>query len=168
VLIRQATDADLDAVVRLRLAFIADLRDLDPASFDPAFVAVTRAFVEDVVARGRIRTWLADPAPEPGRADVAVAAVPAPIGLVSVLLADTPPLPEEHRAREGYLINMYVEPAARHRGVASALLDEVRAAAPALGLRRIYLHATEQGRPLYERSGFSPDARWMGLPLPPP
>ena len=28
-------------------------------------------------------------------------------------------------------------------------------------------HATEDGRPLYEQTGFVPDARWMGLRLGP-
>ena len=42
------------------------------------------------------------------------------LGIVSVLVNDVPPLPEDPRSREGYIINEYVKPAARSRGVGRA------------------------------------------------
>lgn len=153
VRIRLATDADLETVLALRLAFIAELRGTDADAFEPAFVEVTRRYLVDVEAADRIRTWLAeDDAGEP-------------VGIVSVLANDAPPLPEFHLAKEGYVVNMWVVPKARRRGIARALLDVAIAAAPAEGWRRLYLHATEAGRPLYEQAGFVPDERWMGTSL---
>ena len=149
VLIRAASPADLDTVLALRLAFIAELRDQPVDALDPSFVAVSRRYLEDVTTTDRIRSWLAEVDGEP-------------VGVVSVLANDTPPLPEVHLAREGYVVNMWVLPDLRRRGVARALLAAAVAAAPAEGWRRLYLHATEAGRPLYEQFGFRPDARWMG------
>lgn len=150
--IRLATDDDLADVLRLRLAFIADIRGVDPASFDRGFVEVTRAYLDDVTRLGRIRSWLAE-------------ADPGAVGVISVLRNDAPPLPEQHLAHEGYIVNLWVAPEARRQGIARALLDTAVGDAPWWGLRRLYLHATEDGRPLYEQTGFVADARWMGLRL---
>ncbi|HRW39203.1 MAG TPA: GNAT family N-acetyltransferase [Aquihabitans sp.] len=151
--IRLATADDHETVVRLRLAFIADVRGVDPTTFPPEFTEVTRRYLDEVVAADRIRTWLAvDDADEP-------------VGIVSVLANDAPPLPEVHLAKEGYVVNMWVAPEARRRGIARALLDAALVAASTEGWRRLYLHATDAGRPLYEEAGFVADARWMGTPI---
>lgn len=152
--LRPATADDREEVLRLRLAFIADLRAVDPATFADGFVEATRRYLDDVEAQGRIRTWLAEGRPGDGA-----------VGIISVLRNDAPPLPEEHRAHEGYVVNLWVAPDARRRGLARALLQAALDAAPGWGLRRLYLHATDAGRPLYEQTGFVTDHRWMGRPL---
>ena len=111
------------------------------------------AFLADVAGRGRLASWLAS-----------VDGVH--VGAVSVIVQDVPPLPERLPGREGYIVNMYVEPAHRGAGIGRALMDALVAAGPALGLRGFFLHATEQGRPLYESVGFVDDPRIMLLRLP--
>lgn len=151
--IRLATADDTETVLHLRLAFIADIRGVDPASFPPAFVEVTRAYLHDVSALGRIRSWLA--VDDAGEA----------VAVISVLRNDSPPLPERPLAHEGYIVNLWVAPHARRQGLARALLDAAMEGGPSWGLRGLYLHATDDGRPLYEQTGFVPDGRWMGLRL---
>lgn len=151
--VRPATEADLHTILALRLAFIADVRGVEAASFDEAFVEATRRYLDAVTAADRIRSWLAED--EHGEA----------VGVVSVLANDAPPLPEVHLRKEGYVVNMWVAPSARRQGLARALLGAAMAAAPAEGWRRLYLHATDDGLPLYEQAGFEPDRRWMGLSL---
>ncbi len=151
--VRPATADDRETVVELRLAFIADVRGVEVAGFAPEFVEATRRYLDDVAAADRIRTWLA------------VDGDDRAVGIVSVLANDAPPLPEVLLAKEGYVVNMWVAPAARRQGLARSLLDAAMAAAPAEGWRRLYLHATDDGRPLYEEAGFVPDARWMGSPI---
>ncbi len=152
--IRLATPEDRDEVVRLRLAFIADVRGVDAATFGHEFTEVTRRYLDDVERLGRIRTWLAEPA---GGGPAA--------GIISVLRNDAPPLPGHHLAHEGYVVNLWVAPPARRQGLARTLLQTALDDAPSWGLRRLYLHATEAGRPLYEQTGFLPDDRWMGTAL---
>ncbi|MDM5148862.1 GNAT family N-acetyltransferase [Aeromonas salmonicida] len=65
-----------------------------------------------------------------------------------------PPYPGNVSGKEAYLLNMYTLPAHRKQGMASALLDAMVAHASAEQLGRVWLHASEQGRPLYERIGF--------------
>lgn len=146
--IRVAGADDLDELCRLRLAFIGDVRGTDPADFDPAFVAATTSFFVDAMRADRIRSWLA-------------ASRGRNVGLVSLLLADVPPLPERPLVREGYLINMYVAPEGRRRGIGRALLDAALGAAADLELRGFHLYATEDGRPLYEQAGFVDAPRFM-------
>jgi GNAT superfamily N-acetyltransferase len=150
--IRLATADDHGEVLRLRLAFVADVRGVDIATFEPAFIDATQAYLDDVDRLGRIRTWLATT--EGGASAV---------GIISVLRNDAPPLPEELLAHEGYVVNLWVDPGARRKGLARRLLQTALDDAPAWGLRRAYLFATEEGRPLYEQTGFTTSSRWMGL-----
>jgi len=152
MLIRRADPGDLDLVTSLRLDFIVDVRRLDRPSLDGRFADETALFVQRGHADGTLHSWLAEE-------DDAVA------GLASMVLHTVPPRPEEPRCREGYLINMFVTPPFRRRGVARLLLDRVRADAEAMDLRRLVLHFTAEGKPLYDKAGFVDDANWLQLPL---
>jgi ribosomal protein S18 acetylase RimI-like enzyme len=57
---------------------------------------------------------------------------------------------------EAIVLNVYVEPAWRRRGVADALMRAVLDALAARGIQRVVLHASDEGRRLYERLGFVP------------
>jgi len=61
---------------------------------------------------------------------------------------------------------MYTEPRFRGRGVARAILDELIVFAHAAGVRgRVWLRATDAGRPLYASAGFLPRDYFMQLRL---
>jgi len=55
----------------------------------------------------------------------------------------------------GFVGNMVVDAAHRRRGIGSAVLDAVTGFLEGAGCGRIELNATDQGRPLYERHGFT-------------
>lgn len=149
--IREAGRADRDLVARMRLRFLAEHRSVDELS--AAFVAATDAFVAESMQAATLLSWLADD--DGGTC----------IGVVSMVLQRVPPHPDQPQTWEGYVVNMYVEPEHRQQGVGRALLVALQAKAVELELRRLYLHATDAGRPMYEQAGFTPDARWMHLPL---
>lgn len=65
---------------------------------------------------------------------------------------------------KAYIMNMYVRPAYRRRGIATRLLDLLVADARARGVRHISLEATDAGRPLYTKYGFIPMEHEMELP----
>jgi GNAT superfamily N-acetyltransferase len=148
--VRPATIDDLDVVCDLRIAFLADHRGTDPVAEDGGFTALTRAFVEPRLRDGTLPSWLAD---DGGRA----------VGTVSMLLVEMPPRPEDLRSLEGYVLNLYVRPDRRQRGIGRALFDACLAGATDLALRRVFLHATDDGRPLYLRRGFRTNDDWMEL-----
>jgi GNAT superfamily N-acetyltransferase len=57
---------------------------------------------------------------------------------------------------EGLILNVYVEPRWRRRGLARRLMTEILGWADAAGVVRLVLHASADGRPLYETLGFIP------------
>jgi GNAT superfamily N-acetyltransferase len=74
-------------------------------------------------------------------------------------------LPTGTRVESGPLplvVNVYTEPEWRGRGIARALMRVLMDWAVTRGADRIVLHASDQGRPLYESLGFHPtnEMRW--------
>jgi GNAT superfamily N-acetyltransferase len=53
---------------------------------------------------------------------------------------------------------VYIEPAFRRRGIACRLTQTIISWCREQGFQWIYLHASEQGRPLYEALGFEPSS----------
>ena len=89
-----------------------------------------------------------------------------PAGLASLVLHDVPPVPEDPRSQEGFIINLYVRPAFRGKGVGRRLLDASLGAADGHDIRRFNLYATSAGRPLYEQAGFASHPDWMVRQVP--
>ena len=56
--------------------------------------------------------------------------------------------------RHAIIINVFTEPDWRRRGVAKLLLEQIIAWARAERLDRLVLHASDEGRALYEQMGF--------------
>lgn len=78
----------------------------------------------------------------------------AAIGLMSI---DWPPHPSHPTMdQRGYVLNVFVEPTSRRRGLASALMQIAEAEFARRGITYAVLHATEAGKPVYEQTG------WMG------
>jgi len=76
---------------------------------------------------------------------------------IGLMLIDWPPHPmHPETGLRGYVLNVYVEPRARRRGLARLLMQLADDEFARRGVTYAILHATEQGRPLYERLG------WIG------
>jgi GNAT superfamily N-acetyltransferase len=78
------------------------------------------------------------------------------------------PRPGDHeleRGPEAIVLNVYVEAPWRRRGVAGALMRSTLSALDDRGIRRIVLHASPDGKRLYERLGFEPtNEMWFNPP----
>ena len=57
--------------------------------------------------------------------------------------------------RKAYIMNMYTNPAYRRKGIAYRTLEILVEDAKKKGIAAISLEATEMGRPLYEKFGFT-------------
>ena len=57
--------------------------------------------------------------------------------------------------KKAYIMNMYTNPNYRRKGIAYKTLDMLVEAAKDRGIKQISLEATEMGRPLYEKYGFT-------------
>ena len=81
------------------------------------------------------------------------------VGIASLEVFERLPYPGNHSGREGYVLNVYVEPASRRRGIAGALVRDLVGVARREGVGRLWLHASAHGRGVYEAAGFEARTR---------
>lgn len=149
--IRRATVADLPTLIDLRLALFRAMGD--PGAADAALAETLAGYFAAEIPTGRFHAWLA--------CDAEGVAV----GCGGLVFIQKPPSPANQRGREAYLMNMYTIPPWRGRGIAGRLLAEILAFARESGAAAVRLHATAQGRPIYERNGFMAAGTEMLLTL---
>lgn len=78
-----------------------------------------------------------------------------PIGSAGLMILDWAPHYLDPRCEQrGYILNVFVEPEYRGRGLAQALTRECMDEARHRGIGVVALHATLKGRPVYEKLGF--------------
>lgn len=76
------------------------------------------------------------------------------VGIASLEVFERLPHPGNLSGREGYMLNVYVEPSERGRGIASALVLDLVRVARREKIGRLWLHASAGGRRVYEAAGF--------------
>jgi ribosomal protein S18 acetylase RimI-like enzyme len=75
---------------------------------------------------------------------------------IGLMLIDWPPHPmHPTQDKRGYVLNVFVEPGYRHRGLARELMKLADAEFIRRGVGYAVLHATDKGRPLYQRLDWS-------------
>ena len=77
-----------------------------------------------------------------------------PIGGACLVWKRVPPSLRNPDGREAYLLGVFVDPQWRRQGVASALVSVCIAQAREQGAALVTLHASDEGRRVYERLGF--------------
>jgi GNAT superfamily N-acetyltransferase len=78
-----------------------------------------------------------------------------PVSTAGLLWFAHPPTPPNPVGVEAYVLSVYTEPSARRTGLARALMERVIEAVKAAGVKRVWLRASPDGRPLYESMGFT-------------
>ena len=161
--VRRATVADVPAIVAHRIAMFQDMGRFPPGDGGAAAEALARAtadYLAGSVAGGTYAGWFA------------VDADGVVVGGAGALLRDAVPRQGiDGRVLTGpqaLVLNVYTVPAWRRRGVAAALVRVVVDWAEARGCSAVVLHASDEGRPLYERLGFRPtnEMQYHGAPVP--
>lgn len=139
--LRLATAVDTDILVHHRVTMFLDM-GLNAASIELTRVAA-REYFSSAVADGSYRGWLAE-------------ANDGVIGGAGVVISAWPGVPGSKLAKRAMILNMFVERAYRRRGIARALLQQTIEWCKAEGFTFVGLHASDEGRPLYEAMGFVP------------
>jgi ribosomal protein S18 acetylase RimI-like enzyme len=148
--VRQADVTDIQLLALHRAAMFRDMGRL-LAHQEEVLERATASYLRDALPRGEYLAWVAeDSGPRP-----------TVVGGAGVQLRPILPRPgadDDHLelGPEAIILNVYVEPDWRRRGVADALMRAVLDALALRGIRRIVLHASDDGRRLYERLGFVP------------
>ena len=143
--LREATPSDIAALVSHRRRMFEDMTALHgetlvAADLDAMDEAYARQ-LDRMLADGSLRAWVIE-------AESRVVAGGA------ILIVEWLPRPHDLTRRLAYLHSVYTEPEHRRRGLARRIVWAAIEACRANGLRRLTLHASDEGRPLYESLGF--------------
>ena len=161
ILIRQTTLADVGIIARHRAAMFLDMGSATQAVVE-RLTSDTEAYLRQAIPSGEYVGWLASLTSRP--AD--------PVAGAGVQVRRVLPFPRRRpdgradvaHGLQAVVLNVYTEPAFRHRGLARRLMQEVLAWAKTARIESLVLHAAPDGRALYEELGFAAtnEMRFMG------
>jgi GNAT superfamily N-acetyltransferase len=149
--IRLATISDLEIISCHRAQMFSDMGELPAQMFD-SFRAQSREALRRMFAEKKYVGWLASPTTEPEKI----------VAGAGVQLREVPPHPQPDlngkidivSGHQAIIQNVYTEPEWRRRGLAVLLMKEIISWTRKAGIDSLVLHASDEGRPLYEKLGF--------------
>jgi len=140
ILTRTATLADIPEILRQRRRMYEDIHHTDSAVLN-AVVSLSSTYLNTAIPDGSFRAWLASD----GNRVVAGGAV---------IISPWPAHPYDLECRRATILNVYTYPEYRRRGIARKLMQTIIAWCKHEGFARVTLHASDEGRRLYESLGF--------------
>jgi GNAT superfamily N-acetyltransferase len=140
IIVREAALSDIPEILRQRRAMCEDMNYKDATSLE-AMAQLTANYLAKALAEGSFRAWLAC---EDGHA----------VAGGAVIISPWPAHPYDLECRRATILNVYTNPSHRRRGLARALMQTVIAWCRHEGFARVTLHASDDGRHLYESLGF--------------
>jgi len=120
-----------------------------PAQQMAALESATVSYLRDAMPRGEYLAWVAEV-----RDTQPLIVGGAGVQLRTILPRPRPGSDDLELGPEAIVLNVYVEWSWRRRGVADALMRALLQELAQQNVRRIVLHASDDGRRLYERLGF--------------
>lgn len=115
--------------------------------------AVVRGWIERELAGGTFFSWVVEVVEAPPAA--AQSLEPEVVAGGGLQLRPLMPRPGFVRSEpEALVLSMWTETAHRRQGLATLVMEAMLDWCRARGIRRVTLHASEMGRPIYERLGF--------------
>jgi GNAT superfamily N-acetyltransferase len=150
--LRLATLDDAPTIVRHRRAMFDAMGFTNTAELDE-MDARFAGWVRRKMEQGDYRHWFV--VDEAGQI----------IAGAGVWLMDWPPHGTDPRGPRANILNVYTEPEHRCQGLARGLTQVVLDWCRERGIRAVILHASKEGRPMYESMGFKPTNE-MRLNLP--
>ena len=148
--VRGAGASDIPRLAHHRAAMFRDMGQL-AAHLEEPLAQATAVWLREALPRGEYVAWVAEATGSPGEVIGG-----AGVQLRPILPRPRPGVGDLELGPEAIVLNVYVEPAWRRRGVAEALMRTLLNALAERGIRRVVLHAARDGRRLYERLGFAP------------
>lgn len=140
--IRQANLDDLKSLVELRLALLREVGNLNKNSDLAALTDATRHYFAEKLPTGEFLAWVAEVEGEL-------------VASSGVVMFERPPVDGNLAGLEAFVMNIYTLPTWRRKGIATQLLQAtIQFVFGKTEVKRIWLHATEEGQQLYEQLGF--------------
>lgn len=141
ITIRVATVADAPTILHHRRSMFRDMGEGTADELD-RMAATTGPWLAQALSDGVYRGWLAEE--NSGRV----------VGGGGVLLCPWPASPKDPWLHRAIILNVYSEPEFRRRGIARRIMVTILDWLKEQGFRSVSLHASDEGRHLYEELGF--------------
>ncbi|HTP78805.1 MAG TPA: GNAT family N-acetyltransferase [Bacteroidota bacterium] len=141
--IREARSEDLEIVLRHRMSMFLDMGYRDREVLEKV-EKESRKFFSEHLDNGRYRGWFVENANH----EVVAGG--------GVVIHDYHPQGVDPTLRRPVIVNMYTEPSYRRQGLARELMNIMVEWCRKEGFGTVLLHASNDGRPLYESLGFKP------------
>ncbi len=139
--IRRATLQDVEALVSLRLKLQQESGHLTEVQALSDLRQATYRYLLEALPTEAFLVWVAE----------ASGQIVATSGLI---LFQKPPSERNLSGMEAYILNMYTLPQWRGQGIATTLLHTVLTFIKQTRAHRIWMYATQDGKPLYQKAGF--------------
>ncbi|HKT47481.1 MAG TPA: GNAT family N-acetyltransferase [Candidatus Acidoferrales bacterium] len=142
ITIRPATAADIPEIIRQRRRMYEDMHYTNNSALD-TMSHLTTDYLHTAIPDGTFHAWLACDADHP-------------VAGGAVLITRWPAHAYDLECRRATILNVYTDPDYRRRGIARQLMQTMIAWCKQEGFGRVTLHASDDGRHLYQSLGFEP------------
>ena len=142
ITIRPATAADIPEIIRQRRRMYEDMHYTNNSALD-TMSHLTTDYLHTAIPDGTFHAWLACDADHP-------------VAGGAVLITSWPAHAYDLECRRATILNVYTDPDYRRRGIARQLMQTMIAWCKQEGFARVTLHASDDGRHLYQSLGFEP------------
>ena len=142
ILLRRATLNDIPELLLHRRGMYQAMGYTDSTAL-AGMMKTSEPYLREAIGNGTLHAWVAEAG---GRV----------IGGGLIIVSSWLSHPYDQECRRATILNMFVEPEFRRRGIARRLMETMIAWCRQQGFAGVALHASDQGRPLYEKLGFEP------------
>lgn len=131
----------IDTIIKLRLEMLEELGEFNSLQDKTLVEESTRNYLLQSLSNNKFISYMAE---IDGK----------PVSISGMVFFHRPPYLENLQGIEAYILNMYTIPTYRGNGLAKSLLNHCIEESRKRGVKRIWLHASENGAPLYGKLGF--------------
>jgi len=140
--INKASVSDVKGIIKLRVALLKEVDEIQTEEEEAKIISATKNYLETEISNHNFVSYIA-------KNDEEV------VSVSGVSFFRRPPYLENLQGVEAYILNMYTLPNHRSQGLARQLLEKCIEECKKRSVKRIWLHASKDGEPLYKSMGFN-------------
>lgn len=146
----QASEAHAEQIIKLRVNLLLELNKLSTEKEIKAIEEATYTYFIQATKEGSLLSYCIE---QDGIL----------VSTSGLLFFQRHPTPKNLSGKEAYINNVYTLPEFRKQGLAHILVEACIQECKARGVQRIWLHASDEGMPMYAKFGFKKNEAAMEL-----
>ncbi len=147
---KKATLKNINELITLRIKFLKEVQKTDDDKNDKILFDSLKKYFNNKMKKNEFISWLAF------KNDIIVATS-------GICFYQIPPSLKNISGKIAYIMNMYTKPEFRKQGIATNLFIKMMDEAKKVGIKKLVLHATEDGKKIYLKHGFKEEHKEMIL-----